>query len=113
MTAGWSYDLEPPIDHSMEIGKKKYAHNFLSEMAEAKLRKDGLKCDEFKQPGFSGQSPDVKSTPMARERFSSLFLRRVPLLMEKVVCFRRLMTITSPVLAVCSEPLVPAPQVPR
>jgi hypothetical protein len=31
LRTGWSYDLDSPIDTSLDIGKKKYAFNFLAE----------------------------------------------------------------------------------
>lgn len=52
---GWSYELQPAIDRSRELGKKTYAHNFLSEFVESTLKREGTKTKEYVQPGRAGK----------------------------------------------------------
>lgn len=47
--------MEPEIKRERALGTNKYAFNFLAEDVENKLKREGVKTDEYKHPG-SGSS---------------------------------------------------------
>lgn len=105
--------MSEPINRSVTLGTKKYAHNFLAENVEVKLREEGVKTKEFARPGAGGEaavwrgvgaeSVCVGSAGVEAGASSSGLLRKVQQL-----------TGVGGVAWWCgSEQLVHAPQVPR
>lgn len=55
-TAMCHTQVEPPINRHKEMGSNKYAFNFLAEDVENKLKREGVKTDEFKHPGLGSSN---------------------------------------------------------